>query len=142
MFMTPTAEFEKPLIKTELPGPKALEIINADALYVTPSYPRPDYKLVADHASGVWITDPDDNVFLDCNAGVAVCSTGHCHPEVVAAIQKQAAELIHMCGTDYYYRHMPQLAEKLDEIVPVASPTRTHFANSGTEAVETALKLA
>src|SRR4029079_17306165 len=61
---------------------------------------------------------------------------------VVKAIQEQAEQLIHMCGTDYYYRHMPQLAEKLDEIVPVPSPTKTHFANSGTEAVETALKLA
>ncbi len=84
----------------------------------------------------------DGNTFLDCNAGVAVCSTGHCHPEVVRAIQEQAASLIHMCGTDYYYRHMPDLARKLEEIVPVPGPTRTHFANSGTEAVETALKLA
>jgi 4-aminobutyrate aminotransferase len=71
-----------------------------------------------------------------------VCSTCHCHPDVVRAIQDQAARLIHMCGTDYYYRLMPQLAQKLDEIVPVPSATRTHFANSGTEAVETALKLA
>ena len=63
-------------------------------------------------------------------------------PKSLQAIQEQAAQLIHMCGTDYYYRHMPQLAEKLDAIVPVKSPTRTHFANSGTEAVETALKLA
>src|ERR687898_876976 len=140
--MTPTTELQRPIIKTELPGPKSREIIDADAEYVTPSYPRPDYKLVADHAQGVWITDPDGNVFLDCNAGVAVCSTGHCHPEVVKAIQDQAAQLIHMCGTDYYYRHMPELAKALDRIVPVPSPTRTHFANSGTEAVETALKLA
>src|SRR5688572_5027487 len=87
--MTPTQELQKPVIKTALPGPKSLEIINADSQYVTPSYPRPDYKLVADHASGVWITDPDGNVFLDCNAGVAVCSTGHCHPEIVKAISKQ-----------------------------------------------------
>jgi 4-aminobutyrate aminotransferase len=86
--------------------------------------------------------DVDGNVFLDCNAGVAVCSTGHCHPEVVQAIQDQAAKLIHMCGTDYYYRQMPELARKLDQIVPIEGPTRTHFANSGTEAVETALKLA
>lgn len=140
--MTPTTELQKPSIKTALPGPKSLEIINADAQYVTPSYPRPDYKLVADHASGVWITDPDSNVFLDCNAGVAVCSTGHCHPEVVAAIQKQASELIHLCGTDFYYRHMPELGKKLNEIVPIDGPTKTHFANSGAEAVETALKLA
>src|SRR6202795_1556395 len=132
----------KPEIKTELPGPKARAIIKADAEFVNPGYPRPDFKLVAERAQGVWVEDVDGNVFLDCNAGVAVCSTGHCHPEVVRAIQDQAAELIHMCGTDYYYRQMPDLAKKLDEIVPVERPTRTHFANSGTEAVETALKLA
>jgi 4-aminobutyrate aminotransferase len=136
------APSKRPEIKTALPGPKGLQIINADAQFVTPSYPRPSFKLVAERAQGVWVEDVDGNIFLDCNAGVAVCSTGHCHPEVVAAIQQQAAELIHMCGTDYYYRHMPQLAHKLDAIVPVPSPTRTHFANSGTEAVETALKLA
>ncbi len=133
---------KRPEIKTELPGPKSKEIIAADAQFVTPSYPRPSFKLVAERGQGVWVEDVDGNIFLDCNAGVAVCSTGHCHPEVVRAIQEQAEQLIHMCGTDYYYRHMPALAKKLDEIVPVARPTRTHFANSGTEAVETALKLA
>lgn len=142
MSSTTMAPSKRPEIKTTLPGPKSQEIIKADAQFVTPSYPRPSFKLVAERAQGVWIEDVDGNILLDCNAGVAVCSTGHCHPEVVAAIQKQAAELIHMCGTDYYYRHMPQLARKLDEIVPVPSPTKTHFANSGTEAVETALKLA
>ena len=133
---------KKPQIKTELPGPKARQIIEADSQFVNPAYPRPAFKLVAERAAGVWVEDVDGNLFLDCNAGVAVCSTGHCHPEVVAAIQQQAAQLIHMCGTDYYYRLMPDLAQKLDEIVPIKRPTRTHFANSGTEAVETALKLA
>ena len=140
--MSTIAPPKRPEIKTALPGPKGQKIIEADAQYVTPSYPRPSFKLVAERAEGVWVTDVDGNLFLDCNAGVAVCSTGHCHPEVVAAIQQQAAELIHICGTDYYYRHMPELGRKLDELVPVRRPTRTHFANSGTEAVETALKLA
>ena len=140
--MSTIAPPKRPEIKTALPGPKGQEIIDADRRYVTPSYPRPDYKLVADRGEGVWVTDVDGNVFLDCNAGVAVCSTGHCHPEVVKAIQDQAARLIHMCGTDYFYEHMPALARKLEEIVPIDGPTRTHFANSGTEAVETALKLA
>ena len=140
--MTPSTELQRPVINTELPGPRSLEIINADAQYVTPSYPRPDYKLVAERGYGVWIEDPDGNVFLDCNAGVAVCSTGHCHPEIVKAISDQAAELIHLCGTDFYYRHMPALGKKLDEIVPIDGPTKSHFANSGAEAVETALKLA
>lgn len=133
---------KRPEIKTSLPGPKGQEIIAADAKYVTPSYPRPSFKLVAKRAQGVWVEDVDGNILLDCNAGVAVCSTGHCHPEIVEAIQKQAAELIHMCGTDYFYSLMPELGKKLDEIVPIKSPTKTHFANSGTEAVETALKLA
>ena len=132
----------KPEIKTPLPGPNGRAIIEADAKWVNPAYPRPAFKLVAERGKGVWVEDVDGNIFLDCNAGVAVCSTGHCHPEVVRAIQDQAAELIHMCGTDYYYRQMPELAQKLDQIVPISGPTRTHFANSGTEAVETALKLA
>ena len=140
--MMPTKELQKPNIKTELPGPKSREIIEADARYVTPSYPRPDYKLVVDHAKGVWVWDPDDNLFLDCNAGVAVCSTGHCHPEIVEAITKQVNEFVHFCGTDFFYRHMPELGKKLEEICPIDGPTRTHFANSGAEAIETALKVA
>ncbi len=140
--MSTIAPPRRPEIKTELPGPAGRKIVEADAQFVTPSYPRPSFKLVAERAAGMWVEDVDGNIFLDCNAGVAVCSTGHCHPEVVRAISEQAAQLIHLCGTDYYYRHMPQLAQKLDEITPVPSPTRTHFANSGTEAVETALKLA
>jgi 4-aminobutyrate aminotransferase len=140
--MSTIAPPRRPEIKTALPGPKAKKIIEADAQYVTPSYPRPAWQLVAERAEGMWVEDVDGNIFLDCNAGVAVCSTGHCHPEVVAAIRAQSERLIHMCGTDYFYRQMPEFARKLDEITPVPSPTRTHFANSGTEAVETALKLA
>lgn len=135
-------EISRPSIKSPLPGPKAQEIIAADAKWVTPSYPRPDYKLVAERGFGVWIEDVDGNLFLDCNAGVAVCSTGHCHPEIVKAITDQSAKLIHMCGTDFYYRHMPDLGKKLSEIVPIAGDCKTHFANSGAEAMETALKLA
>src|SRR4026207_495912 len=132
----------RPEIKTELPGPKGKKIVEADAQFVNPSYPRPSFKLVAERASGVWVEDVDGNIFLDCNAGAAVCSTGHCHPEVVKAIQDQAAQLIHICGTDYYYQLMPDLAEALDAITPVPSPPPPPLANSGAEAVETALKLA
>ncbi|HKQ51929.1 MAG TPA: acetyl ornithine aminotransferase family protein [Pyrinomonadaceae bacterium] len=139
--MTTLAPPKRPEIKTALPGPAAQQIIAADRQFVNPSYPRPDYQLVAEKASGVWVEDADGNIFLDCNAGVAVCSTGHCHPEVVRAIQEQAARLIHICGTDYFYKLMPDFARKMDEIVPIEGPTRTHFANSGAEAVETALKL-
>ena len=80
----------RPEIKTELPGPNARKIIEADERFVNPAYPRPDFKLVAERASGVWVEDVDGNVFLDCNAGVAVCSTGHCHPEVVAGTEGSA----------------------------------------------------
>ncbi len=110
--MTPSTELQRPSSKQHCRDRSHLKSSTPTHQYVTPSYPRPDYKLVADHASGVWITDPDGNVFLDCNAGVAVCSTGHCHPEVVAAIQKQVSELIHLCGTDFYYRHMPAAWQK------------------------------
>jgi len=93
-------------------------------------------------AQGVWVEDVDGNMFLDCNAGLQFARRAIAIRKWSGQIQDQAAELIHMCAADYYYRHMPQLAQKLDEIVPVRSPTRTHFANSGTEAIETALKLA
>src|SRR5260370_11095281 len=83
----------------------------------------------------------DGNPFLDFAGGLAVCPTGHCHPDVVAAIQKQAAELIHMSGTDFYYEGMPQLAAKLSSIAPGSEPKRVYFGNSGAEAIEAAIKL-
>jgi 4-aminobutyrate aminotransferase len=84
----------------------------------------------------------DGNEFLDFSSGIAVVSTGHCHPEVVAAIQKQAGELIHMSGTDFYYENMITLAERLAKIAPMSGPVRVYYGNSGTEAVEAAIKLA
>jgi 4-aminobutyrate aminotransferase len=88
------------------------------------------------------VEDVDGNSFLDFAAGIAVCSTGHCHPKVVEAIQKQAAELIHMSGTDFYYESLPMLAEKLSRTVPGAEDKKVFFTNSGSEAVEGAIKLA
>ncbi len=88
------------------------------------------------------VEDVDGNRFLDFNAGIAVVSTGHCHPQVVEAIQKQAAELIHMSGTDFYYENMVALAEKLAALAPGDAPKRVYFGNSGTEAIEAALKMA
>ena len=130
-----------PFIKTPLPGPKAREIIRRDRALLSPSFTR-SYPLVAHRAGGMWIEDPDGNVFLDFTAGIAVASTGHCHPDVVAAIQKQAARLIHMSGTDFYYEAQVLLAEKLTKLAPGRSPKRVFFTNSGTEAVEAAFKLA
>jgi len=130
-----------PKIKTALPGPNAKRILAGDDKYISPSYTR-SYPMVAKSGRGVVVTDVDGNEFFDFSAGIAVTSTGHCHPEVVAAIQKQAAELIHMSGTDFYYANMVELAERLSKIAPMAGPHKIYYGNSGTEAVEAALKMA
>jgi 4-aminobutyrate aminotransferase len=130
-----------PSLKTPVPGPRAQAIIARDGRTVSPSYTR-CYPLVADSGSGAVIEDVDGNRFLDFNAGIAVVATGHCHPRVVEAIQKQAARLIHMSGTDFYYEEIVTLAEKLSEIAPGDEPRRVAFGNSGAEAVEASMKLA
>jgi 4-aminobutyrate aminotransferase len=130
-----------PRIHTTLPGPKGQEVIAYDAKYMSPSLSR-DYPMVAERGYGAIVEDPDGNCFLDFAAGIAVCSTGHCHPKVVQAIQKQAEELIHIAGTDFYHRHMPQLAERLAATMPSSHNWKVFFGNSGTEAVEGAIKLA
>src|SRR5215510_8124831 len=130
-----------PNIRTKLPGPKAQKILEGDHHYISPSYTR-SYPLVAKRGHGAIVEDVDGNEFLDFSAGIAVVSTGHCHPEVVAAIQKQAGELIHMSGTDFYYESMTMLAERLSKVAPMKSPHRVYYGNSGTEAIEAALKLA
>src|SRR5215472_12632963 len=130
-----------PEIKTSLPGPKAKALIERDDRVISPSYTR-CYPLVAAHAHGAIVEDLDGNCFLDFAAGIAVVSTGHCHPQVVQSIQDQAAKLIHMSGTDFYYANMVDLAEKLAAMVPGDVPRRVYFGNSGTEAVEAAIKLA
>jgi len=134
-------ETRLPRIKTELPGPESRKVLTLDEKYISPSYTR-DYPLVVRRGAGMMIEDMDGNTFLDFSAGIAVASTGHCHPDVVRAIQKQAETLIHMSGTDFYYPVMAQLAEKMATIAPGNSPKRVYFGNSGTEAVEAALKLA
>ncbi|HXP85348.1 MAG TPA: acetyl ornithine aminotransferase family protein [Bryobacteraceae bacterium] len=130
-----------PRLLTPLPGPKANAIIERDQQVMSPSYTR-SYPLVADRAEGAIVEDPDGNRFLDFAAGIAVVATGHCHPRVVSAIQDQAARLIHMSGTDFYYENMVALAEKLASLVPGGGPRRVYFGNSGTEAIEAAIKLA
>jgi 4-aminobutyrate aminotransferase len=130
-----------PNLLTPLPGPNAKRVVERDTKFMSPSYTR-DYPLVAKRGHGAIVEDVDGNSFLDFAAGIAVCSTGHCHPKVVEAIQKQAAELIHMSGTDFYYESMPQLAERLGATMPGAEAKKVFFTNSGTEAVEGAFKLA
>jgi 4-aminobutyrate aminotransferase len=130
-----------PRIQTELPGPRAQELLERDHRYVSPSYTR-IYPLVVARGSGAVIEDVDGNLFLDFTAGIAVTATGHCHPHVVAAIQDQAAKLIHMSGTDFYYQPQIDLSQRLAELAPGKSPKRVFFTNSGAEALEAALKLA
>ena len=139
--MITATETKLPRLLTQLPGPNAKRVLEKDAKFMSPSYTR-DYPLVAKRGRGAVVEDVDGNSFLDFAAGIAVCSTGHCHPKVVAAIQKQAAELIHMSGTDFYYESLPQLAERLVATMPGAEHKKVFFGNSGTEAVEGAIKLA
>ena len=139
--MITAMELKTPRLITTLPGPKAKAIVERDAKFMSPSFTR-DYPLVAKSGLAAMVEDVDGNTFLDFAAGIAVCSTGHCHPKVVDAIQKQAAQLIHMSGTDFYYESLPYLAERIGKTVPGAEGKKVFFCNSGTEAVEGAVKLA
>jgi 4-aminobutyrate aminotransferase len=130
-----------PKLICPLPGPKAQAAVAADTRLISPSYTR-SYPLVARRGRGVRVEDVDGNEFLDFAAGIAVVSTGHCHPEVVAAIQKQAAELIHISGTDFYHEPLTQFADRLSAVAPMPGPHKFFYCNSGAEAIECALKLA
>ncbi len=136
-----TMEMYGPRIVTELPGPRARSLIKKDKLVTSPSLPHP-YLLGVDHAQGCVVVDVDGNHLLDFVAGIAVCSTGHCHPRVVQAIQDQAARLIHICGADFYYPRYTELAQKLAIIAPGPGRWQVFLSNSGAEAVEGSLKLA
>ncbi len=128
------------LVSRSLPGPKAKAWVRRDHDVISTSYTRA-YPLVVDHGKGVELTDVDGNVFLDMNAGIAVGATGHSHPVVVKAIQDQAEKFLHMSGTDFYYPQEIQLAERLTSKVPGKKKKRAFLSNSGTEAIECAIKL-
>jgi 4-aminobutyrate aminotransferase len=130
-----------PLIKTALPGPNAKALMERDKLVVSPSYTR-GYPFVMARGEGALVEDVDGNVFLDFSAGIAVVATGHSHPDVVQAIAEQAQKFLHMSGTDFYYEKQVQLAEEVQDIVPIDDPVKSFFANSGTEAIEASIKLA
>jgi len=135
------AALHAPVLKTPLPGPKAQTLIAQDQRATSTSYTR-YYPLVVARGAGAILEDVDGNLFLDFTAGIAVCSTGHCHPRIVAALQRQAESLIHFCGADFYYPPLAELAQKLTELAPGPGPKRAFFTNSGTESIEAALKLA
>ncbi|HEX2883375.1 MAG TPA: aminotransferase class III-fold pyridoxal phosphate-dependent enzyme [Candidatus Limnocylindria bacterium] len=130
-----------PHIATELPGPKARAIIERDNAVASPSLTRA-YPLVADSGSGCVVTDVDGNRFLDFAAGIAVCSTGHAHPKVVEAIKAQADRLIHIAATDFYEPRYLEFMERVAATAPFEEKARVFVTNSGTEAVEGAIKLA
>ena len=130
-----------PLIKTGLPGPRAKAIVDRDEKVTAPAYGRV-YPLVVKQARGMVVEDVDGNLFLDFMAGIAVASTGHSHPRVVRAIEEQARKFLHICGSDYYYEAMVDLAERLNRLAPGAAPKKVFFTNSGAETVEAAFKLA
>src|SRR5271154_4592058 len=131
---------KKPNIKTDLPGPKARALLARDALVVSPSYPR-DYPFVMSHGKGAEIWDVDGNRFLDFAAGIAVCSTGNSHPAVVQAIKDAADKFLHI-SSDYWHEGQVRLAERMNALSPMKEPVMSFFAQSGTESVEAALKLA
>jgi 4-aminobutyrate aminotransferase len=131
---------ETPHIRTPLPGPRAMALLARDAGVTSPSYPRGD-PFVMSHGRGAEVWDVDGNRFLDFAAGIAVCSTGHCHPDVVRAIQDAAGKFIHI-SSDYWHEGQTRLAERIAGLAPMAEPAMSFFCQSGTEAVEAALKLA
>ncbi len=133
-------EFLSPSIIGRLPGPEAKKVLQKDQKFVSQSYTRV-YPFVVKKARGAWVEDVDGNRFLDFTSGIAVCNTGHCHPRVVKAIHRQAQELIHMSGSDFYYGVQSSLAARLSEITPGSKEKRVFFGNSGAEAIEAALKL-
>jgi len=143
MVTTDKVRPDLPNILMDLPGPRARAVIERDRKVISPSYTR-SYPLVAARGEGAIVEDVDGNRFLDFSAGIAVVSTGHCHPKVVKAIEEQSARLIHMSGTDFYYENMVHLAEKLAAGAPGGAgvPRSVYFGNSGAEAVEAAMKLA
>ena len=126
--------------KLNLPGPKAKAMLERDQKVVSSSYPRA-YPLVMDHGKGVEVWDADGNRFIDMMAGIAVLSTGHSHPKVVKAVKDAAENFLHI-SSDFYHEGWVRLSEKLDEIAPFEEHAKTFLTNSGTEAVETAIKLA
>jgi len=135
------ANAEAPHLITEVPGPNAQEVLERDRRTTSPSLPRA-YPFVPARGSGSVVEDVDGNRFLDLNAGIAVTSTGHCHPRVVEAIQRQAAELIHYSASDFYLPIYSEVTERLAQLAPMSGPVRSFLTNSGTEAVEAGIKLA
>ena len=139
--MPPPYPGEYPKIVVPPPGPRA-RAWNARDRRVVSQNLTPDYELVTERASGMVVEDLDGNLYLDFAAGISTVSTGHCHPEVVRAVQQQAERLLHICYTDFHYPPYIELCETLAELAPMSGRKRVFLSNSGAKAVETAVKLA
>jgi 4-aminobutyrate aminotransferase len=135
------AAADAPSLRTAIPGPLARAAVERDEHVTSPSLPRA-YPFVPVRGAGCVVEDIDGNLFLDFNAGIAVTSTGHCHPDVVAAIRAQAGELLHYSSSDFYVPNYAELCEELARVFPGTQPARAFLTNSGTEGVEAAIKLA
>lgn len=130
-----------PRIVVPPPGPKARAIVDRDAQWTSTCYIK-EYPLVVARGQGVMVEDVDGNRYLDFMAGIAVSSTGYGHPKVVAAVKDAADRFLHICGSDFYYEGMAALCERLARVAPGSTKKRVFLTNSGTEAVEAAIKLA
>jgi len=130
-----------PKIIARPPGPKARELVKKDETFISPSYVR-FYPLVIDSAEGCIVKDVDGNAYVDFNSGLVCLNVGHRHPKVVSAIKRQCDKFIHYSNTDFYYQEVVDLAEKLIEITPGQFDKKVYFGNSGTEAIEAAVKMA
>jgi 4-aminobutyrate aminotransferase len=126
---------------TTRPGPLGQAIIERDSAIMSGAL-TPRYPFVIERGHGARVWDVDGNEYIDFAAGIAVCATGHSHPQVVQAIIEQAQKFIHIAGTDYYYDVQLRVAEKLAQIAPFNEPAKVFLTNSGTEAVEGAIKVA
>ncbi|MEM2987577.1 MAG: acetyl ornithine aminotransferase family protein [Candidatus Bathyarchaeia archaeon] len=130
-----------PKIVVTPPGPKARELVKKDERFISPSYVR-FYPLVVESGRGCIVRDVDGNEYIDFNSGLACLNVGHNHPKVIDAIKRQCDRFLHYSNTDFYYNEVIALAEKLSEVTPGNFEKKVYFGNSGTEAIEAAIKLA
>jgi len=130
-----------PRIVVSPPGPVARDFLEKDERFLSPSYAR-YYPLIVESAQDCMARDVDGNEYIDLNAGIACMNVGHNHPRIVSAIKNQCDRFLHYSNTGFYCREAIQLAEQLAEITPGAFEKKIHFGNSGTEAIEAAVKLA
>ncbi len=133
--------YTQPRIVVDPPGPKAQAWIQRDESTLSPSLTRSS-QLVGLRAEGVFVEDVDGNIFLDFGSGIAVTGLGHRHPDVIAAVKKQLDQLIFVNSLDYFTVPQVEYAEMLFTVTPGNFRKRVFYCNSGSEAIDTAIKMA